>query len=81
VTIRILIADDHEVVRQGLRTFIESDPELEVVGEAGDGAEATRADATQARGRPSGCNRWSTPFVPLALASQSCWADWHSPTT
>jgi len=26
VTIRILIADDHEVVRQGLRTFIESDP-------------------------------------------------------
>ena len=40
MTIRILIADDHEVVRQGLRTFIESDPELEVVGEAGDGAEA-----------------------------------------
>jgi len=40
VTIRILIADDHEVVRQGLRTFIESDPELKVVGEAGDGAEA-----------------------------------------
>jgi two-component system, NarL family, response regulator LiaR len=38
--IRVLIADDHEVVRQGLRTFLEIDPELEVVGEAGDGREA-----------------------------------------
>lgn len=38
--IRILIADDHEVVRQGLRTFLELDPELEVVGEAVDGREA-----------------------------------------
>lgn len=42
MTIRILIADDHEVVRQGLRTFIESDTELEVAGEAGDGAEAVQ---------------------------------------
>jgi len=42
VTIRILIAGDHEVVRQGLRTFIEPDPESEVVGEAGDGAEAVQ---------------------------------------
>jgi DNA-binding NarL/FixJ family response regulator len=43
VTIRVLIADDHEVVRQGLRTFLELDPELEVVGEAADGAEAVNA--------------------------------------
>ena len=42
MTIRILIAGDHEVVRQGLRTFIEPDPESEVVGEAGDGAEAVQ---------------------------------------
>jgi DNA-binding NarL/FixJ family response regulator len=40
--IRILIADDHDVVRQGLRTFLEIDPELEVVGEAVDGREAVR---------------------------------------
>jgi DNA-binding NarL/FixJ family response regulator len=40
--IRILIADDHEMVRQGLRTFLELDPELEVVGEAADGREAVR---------------------------------------
>jgi two-component system, NarL family, response regulator LiaR len=40
--IRILIADDHEVVRQGLRVTLGVDPELEVVGEAADGAEAVR---------------------------------------
>src|SRR6195256_4965984 len=38
--IRILIADDHSVVRQGLRMFLGLDPELEVIGEASDGAEA-----------------------------------------
>ena len=38
--IRILIADDHEVVRHGLRNFLAFDPELEVVGEAADGQEA-----------------------------------------
>ena len=40
MAIRILIADDHSVVRQGLRMFLGLDPELEVVGEARDGAEA-----------------------------------------
>ncbi len=40
--IRILIADDHEVVRQGLRVSLGVDPDLEVVGEAADGAEAVR---------------------------------------
>jgi DNA-binding NarL/FixJ family response regulator len=37
-----MIADDHSVVRQGLRMFLSSDPELEIVGEARDGAEAVR---------------------------------------
>ena len=40
MTTRVLIADDHGVVRQGLRMFLGSDPELEIVGEARDGAEA-----------------------------------------
>jgi NarL family two-component system response regulator LiaR len=40
--IRILIADDHEVVRHGLRNFLAFDPDLKVVGEADDGAEAVR---------------------------------------
>jgi len=39
MTIRILIADDHAVVRQGLQMFLGLDSELEVVGEASDGAE------------------------------------------
>ncbi len=38
--VRVLLADDHSVVRQGLRMFLALDPELEVVGEAADGAEA-----------------------------------------
>ena len=40
--IRILIADDHSVVRQGLRMFLGVDPELEIIGEARDGAEALK---------------------------------------
>jgi two-component system, NarL family, response regulator LiaR len=42
MTIRILITDDHSVVRQGLRMFLGLDPELEVVGEASNGEEALR---------------------------------------
>ncbi|MDL1898439.1 response regulator transcription factor [Anaerolineae bacterium CFX7] len=38
--IRVLIVDDHQVVRQGLRTFLELHDDLLVVGEAGDGAAA-----------------------------------------
>lgn len=40
--IRVLIADDHSVVRQGLRMFLNRDPDITVVGEAGDGEEAVR---------------------------------------
>src|SRR5688572_29264657 len=40
--IRLLLADDHTVVRQGLRKVLEERPEWEVVAEAGDGREAVR---------------------------------------
>jgi DNA-binding NarL/FixJ family response regulator len=44
--IRVLIADDHPVVRQGLRTFLGVQDDIEVVGEASGGAEVvTRAEA------------------------------------
>ncbi len=38
--IRILLADDHAVVRQGLRMFLSLDPDLDVIGEAVDGRQA-----------------------------------------
>ncbi|HYW25676.1 MAG TPA: response regulator transcription factor [Terriglobales bacterium] len=40
MSIRVLLADDHHVVRVGLRAMLDPGPDLEVVGEAGDGAEA-----------------------------------------
>lgn len=40
MSIRILVVDDHAVVRQGLRMFLGMDPELEIIGEASNGIEA-----------------------------------------
>jgi DNA-binding NarL/FixJ family response regulator len=45
VTTRILLADDHAVVRRGLRLVLDAEPDLEVVAEAGDGAEAVEVGA------------------------------------
>jgi two-component system response regulator NreC len=41
-TVRIVLADDHEVVRGGLRLLLDAEPDLEVVAEAGDVAAARR---------------------------------------
>ncbi len=41
--IRVLLVDDHEIVRKGIRALLETEPTLEVVGEAGDGHEAVAA--------------------------------------
>jgi DNA-binding NarL/FixJ family response regulator len=46
--ITVLIADDHPVVRQGLRVLLSLHPDIEVVGEASDGAEAVELVATVA---------------------------------
>jgi two-component system, NarL family, response regulator LiaR len=46
--IRVLIADDHAVVRQGLRTFLDLQADIDVVGEAADGEEAVAAAAEHA---------------------------------
>ena len=42
MTIRVVIADDHALLRQGIRTVLELEPELTVLGEAADGEEAVR---------------------------------------
>ncbi len=41
--IKVLLVDDHSVVRQGLRMFLSLDPELKVIGEAANGREAIQA--------------------------------------
>ena len=45
---RVLIADDHGVVRGGLRLLLDRQPDMEVVGEAADGVEAVERDARAA---------------------------------
>jgi two-component system, NarL family, response regulator NreC len=40
--LRVLLADDHSIVRRGLRSLIETQPDLKVVAEAGDGLEALK---------------------------------------
>jgi DNA-binding NarL/FixJ family response regulator len=41
-TVRIVIADDHPIFRDGLRRLLEAEPDLKVMGEASDGAEAVK---------------------------------------
>jgi DNA-binding NarL/FixJ family response regulator len=43
--IRVLLADDHNIMRTGIRVLLERQPDFEVVGEAGDGREAAAAAA------------------------------------
>ncbi len=43
MSIRVLIADDQALVRAGFRMILESEPDIEIVGEAGDGVEALEA--------------------------------------
>ncbi|NTX99921.1 response regulator transcription factor [Deinococcus sp. JMULE3] len=45
-TVRVLLVDDHAVVRQGLRLFLGLDPLIDVIGEAANGEEALQAAAT-----------------------------------
>lgn len=43
--IRVLLADDHKLFRQGLRRLLDAEPDIQVIGEAGDGLEAQRVVA------------------------------------
>ncbi len=50
--IRVVVADDQQIIRAGLRMILESQPDIEVIGEAGDGREAV---AMAQRLRPDVC--------------------------
>ena len=59
--IRVLLADDHAVVRQGLRTFLDLQDDIEVVAEAGDGEAAVDAAARTRPGRDPARPRDAAP--------------------
>ena len=81
--IRIIIVDDHEIVREGLKTILRSDPEFEVVAESGtadellDMVERTKPDVVLLDGRLPGisgaeaCRRLSAshPDIPVLIIS------------
>jgi DNA-binding NarL/FixJ family response regulator len=62
--VRVLLVDDHLLVRQGLRKVLEADPRIEVVGEVGDGEEAIEAAfrlrPTASRRPAASCGAWGT---------------------
>jgi DNA-binding NarL/FixJ family response regulator len=64
--IRVLIADDHAVVRQGLRTYLELQADVEVVGEAADGAAAVAAAERLQPDESERCARCASGSPPRA---------------
>ncbi len=63
--IRVFLLDDHEIVRRGLRTLLEAEDDIEVVGEAG-----RVADAIPRSLRSAPTSRSSTAACPTAPASR-----------
>ena len=56
MTIRVFLLDDHALVREGIRLLLESESDIEVVGEAGTAAEAmTRVPLASPAALPSVC--------------------------
>ena len=66
MALRVFLVDDHEIVRNGLRSMLEADGDIEIVGEAGTAAEAITAAS------PSGRMwRYSTSGSPTVTGSRS----------
>jgi CheY-like chemotaxis protein len=65
--IRVLVADDHTVVREGIRHVLEREPGFVVVAEAANGAEAIAAAMAE---RPDGCR--SPPACATTSPRRAC---------
>ena len=65
---RILLADDHTVVRTGLRMVLDAAPDLEVVAEASDGIEAVEPRAARRRRPRRARRRDAAPHRPAGRA-------------
>ena len=66
MSIRVAIADDQQLVRAGFRMILDTQPDIEVVGEATDGAEAVLV--TERDASPTSCS-W-TSECPASTASK-----------
>ena len=75
VTIKVAIADDHSLVRQGLRRYLDMADGIEVVGEAVERQGAARSDRRRrrptSRWSTSGCRRWTGSRPPARSATAS----------
>ena len=59
--IRIMLADDHTLFRQGIRTLISAETDMEVVGEASNGGDAVDKASEAASGRGADGHRHARP--------------------
>src|SRR6059036_2292308 len=72
--IRILLADDHHILREGLRAVLETQPDFEVIAEAANGIEAVRQALTMQPDillSTSKCRSWTASRLFVACASNS----------
>ena len=65
--IRVLVVDDHAVVREGIRSVLERQPGFEVVGEAADGASAIKLVPANASSRAASATPWA--WLPAEAAT------------
>ena len=70
-TIGVLVVDDHELVRRGLRTFLGSEPDIDVLGEADGGAQALELLASmESEGRRPDVIVMDLQMAPIAGSSR-----------
>ena len=83
---RVLVVDDHAVVRRGLLAFLDSEPDLEVVGDADGGAQALDAARTAGRrGRRPDVSSWTSRWSRSTASSRparsapatTTWRSWR----